>query len=324
MIDFLPILLYNIGMENFICEVSVMRTYLKSNFFSRGESVDLWYISETDCNEEEHMHEFLELIYTVSGKLTHRIDGKAYTAVPNTLLFVNPKQIHSIESSGNVEFVNILIKPDFISEYAVDEDSFYNIFRFFLSDRDEIFTTETQLVKFSGSEAHELKNLVNYMLAEKENLLPGWSVALNGYARILFAKLFRALRKTEKDEKTVFLDIMDYLINYIDQNYAEPLTLSSLATKCYFNPSYISRQFKKFSGKGFKEYLTEKRITEAGKFLTETDMSIEEIQERIGFTDKTKFYKEFSNYYDCTPGQYRKTREKSGSGTINRFPKEPE
>lgn len=286
-----------------------MRTYLKSNFFSKGENVDLWSVSETACTEEDHMHEFLELIYTISGNVMHKIDGKIYTAAPNTLLFINPKQIHSINSTEKSKFINILIKQDFISEYAVDGDTFYNIFRFFLSDPEEIFSTETQLVKFNGSEAHEIKNLVNYMLKEKENQLSGYSVALNGYARILFTKLFRALQENNAYEnypKTVFLDMMDYLINYIDQNYSEPITLSMLATKCYFNPSYISRQFKKFSGKGFKEYLTEKRITEAGKFLAETEMSIEEIQEKVGFSDKTRFFKEFSAYYDCTPGQYRK------------------
>lgn len=165
------------------------------------------------------------------------------------------------------------------------------------------------MVKFNGSEACEIRDLVNYMLTEKKNTLAGYSVVLNGYARILFAKLFRQLQKNGDDEnypKEIFLNMMDYLLNYINQNYSEPITLSLLATKCYFNPFYISREFKKFTGKGFKEYLTDKRITEAGKFLLETNLSIESIQEKVGFTDRTRFFKEFSNYYHCTPGQYRK------------------
>lgn len=292
-----------------------MRTYLKSSFFANGENVDIWSSSPTDYSEGEHIHDFLELVYTISGTSVHKVDGKIYTATPNTMLFINPRQIHSVSSKGKTEFVNIIIKQTFISEYAIDGDTFYDIFRFFLSDPEERISKENQMVKFKGGEAYEIKNLVNYMLTEKNNKLAGYSVALNGYARILFAKLFRQLQKNGSDEnypKEIFLDMMEYLLSYIDQNYSEPITLSLLATKCYFNPSYISREFKKFSGKGFKEYLTERRITEAGKFLLETNMSVEQIQERVGFTDKTRFFKEFFNFYHCTPGQYRKNNKKNG------------
>ena len=277
-----------------------MYEYLKQNFFLKDETVRLWPITEPDYTEENHIHDF------------HKIDEKTYIATPGSLLFINPRQIHSVTATGNTEFVNILIKHDFISEYAIDGDTFYNIFRFFLSSPEEKLNTDTQLVNFIDSEAYEVKNLINFMLAEATEQKPGYSISLNGYARILFTKLFRALQKDNPDEnypKTLFLNMMGYLINYIDKNYSEPITLSSLAAKCYFNPSYISREFKKFSGKGFKEYLTEKRITEAGKFLAETDMSTEEIQSAIGFSDKTRFYKEFSNYYNCTPGEYRKKKK---------------
>jgi YesN/AraC family two-component response regulator len=150
------------------------------------------------------------------------------------------------------------------------------------------------------------------MLAETQKKEPGYAITLNGYAMVIFTKLFRSLQKNNPDEnypKAFFLDMMQTLIDYIDTNYNEPITLSTLATKCYFNPSYISREFKKLSGKGFKEYITEKRISEAEKYLTQTDLSIEEIQVKIGFTNKTRFFKEFSKYYNCTPGEYRKKHQ---------------
>lgn len=296
-----------------------MYTYSKKNLFSKDETVNLWVINEADYCETDHIHDFLELVYTVSGTIIHKIDGKTYKATPNSLIFINPRQIHSITSSGDIEFVNILIKQEFISDYAVDGDTFYNIFRFFLSDPSEKISSESQIVKFKNKDAIETKNLINMMISEKNNALSGYSVALNGYARVLFTKLFRTLQKNNADEnypKVLFLDMMDYLMEYIDKNYSEPITLSLLATKCFFNPSYISREFKKFSGKGFKEYLTERRIVAAEKFLSETNLSIEEIQAQIGFTDKTRFFKEFFSYYNCTPGEYRKQHCKKTNNNI--------
>jgi len=288
-----------------------MYQYLKKSFFSKDETVNLWTISDPNYIDGNHIHEFLELVYTISGTVIHKIDEKEYTTTPGCLIFINPRQIHSVKALGNAKFVNILIKQDLISEYAIDGDTFYNIFRFFLSDSDEKLNTDTQLVKFKDNDAYEIKHLINFMITEKNELNPGYAISLNGYARILLTKLFRALQQNNPDEnypKDIFLNMMGYLIDYIDKNYSEPITLSSLAAKCYFNPSYISREFKKFSGKGFKEYLTEKRITEAAKFLVETDMSIEEILQKICFSDKTRFFKEFSNYYNCTPGEYRKNK----------------
>ena len=291
-----------------------MYQYLKKTFFSNDETVILWPISDYNYVHENHMHEFLEIVYTISGTVIHKIDEKEYTATPGCMIFINPGQIHSVRSIEDATFVNIIITQNFISEYAIDGDSFYNIFRFFLSGPNEKLNTDTQLVKFKDNEAYEVKHLINFMMNEKNELNSGYSISLNGYARILLTKLFRALQQNNPDEnypKDIFLNMMGYLMDYIDQNYSEPITLSSLAAKCYFNPSYISREFKKFCGKGFKEYLIEKRITEAAKFLVETDMSIDEILTEICFSGKTRFFKEFSNYYNCTPGEYRKTRKKN-------------
>ena len=134
---------------------------------------------------------------------------------------------------------------------------------------------------------------------------------LNGYTRVLLTKMFDVLNQKNLDSyypKSVFFEVFDSILDYIDKNYSEPISLSDLATRCYFSPSYISREFKKISGVGIKEYLIKKRITEAAKYLEQTDLPIEAIQAKVGFSDKTRFYKEFSKFYDCTPLEYRKNQ----------------
>lgn len=292
---------------------NIMYTYSKNTMFKKNESVNLWTINQPSYCENDHIHDFLELVYTISGTVHHNIDGKTYEATPNCLLFITPGQIHSIYSEGDIEFVNILIKQDFISEYAVDGDTFYNLFRFFLSDPDDKLSSESQIVRFKGSDAYEIKNIISFMLDSIQKKESCYQMLLNGYARVVLTKMFNALTKKTPDKnypKSLFFDMMDSILDYIDKNYSEPITLSTLATRCYFNPSYISREFKKISGKGFKEYLTERRITEASKFLTQTELSIEEIQQKVGFSDRTRFFKEFSYFYGCTPQEYKTAHKK--------------
>ena len=290
-----------------------MRLYSKKDYFKSDESVILWTLNQENCANSEHIHDFLELVYTISGTVNHKIDGQTYEATHSTLLFIAPGQIHSLYPQGDCEFVNILIKQDFISEYAVDVDTFYNLFRFFLSDPNDKLSADSQMVKFKGDDAYEIKNIINFMLSTKEKHEPGYSMILNGYTRVILTKMFNVLNEKNFDKnypKSVFFEVFDTILDYIDKNYSEPISLSTLATRCYFSPSYISKEFKKISGVGFKEYLIEKRITETAKYLIQTNLSIEEIQSKVGFTDKTRFFKEFSKLYGCTPLEYRKNNQK--------------
>ncbi len=286
--------------------------YKKNDLFKSNESVHMDSVKEPSDFNDEHIHDFLELVYTRFGTINHKVDGYTYKATPGTLLFISPGQIHSFRSENECDFVNILIKQDFISDYTVDNDSFYNIFRFFLTKPEDKLSVDSQMVKFKGDDAYEIKNIINFMLSASEKGKPGYATILNGYTHVVLTKLFDALNQKNPDAnypKSVFFEVFDSILDYIDKNYSEPISLSALATRCYFSPSYISREFKKISGVGIKEYLINKRITEAAKYLTQTDLSVESIQSKVGFSDKTRFYKEFSRFYNCTPLEYRKANE---------------
>ena len=59
-------------------------------------------------------------------------------------------------------------------------------------------------------------------------------------------------------------------------------------------------------GVSLSEYIKEKRMAEAGRLLKDTDLSNEEIMNRIGYTDKKQFYSNFKEVYGQTPSSYRK------------------
>ena len=100
-------------------------------------------------------------------------------------------------------------------------------------------------------------------------------------------------------------DVWRELSDYIDENLDMKLTLSHLASKCFYNPSYFSRVFKDKFGMTLTEYVSRKRVAYAGKLLLESDMSVDEISERAGFADRSGFYHTFSKYTGTTPSEYR-------------------
>ena len=73
-----------------------------------------------------------------------------------------------------------------------------------------------------------------------------------------------------------------------------------------FNPSYFSRTFKEETGKKFIEYLTDLRMQESQKLLSETDLPISRIAEMAGYRDDKYFSRAFKKYSGLKPKEYRK------------------
>lgn len=93
---------------------------------------------------------------------------------------------------------------------------------------------------------------------------------------------------------------------YIQQHYAENLSLEVLANYIHMNSFYFSTYFKKQTGKNFKDYLNQVRMQRAMELLITTDKKSYEIADSVGYTDYRSFTELFSRYYGQTPAAYRK------------------
>lgn len=96
------------------------------------------------------------------------------------------------------------------------------------------------------------------------------------------------------------------IIGYIQSHYAENLSLSGLAERFGLSPNYFSTLFKKKTGCNFIHYLTSVRMTEGKRLLLETDLTIREIGERIGYFSASFFIRAFKKSEGFTPSEYRK------------------
>ena len=93
---------------------------------------------------------------------------------------------------------------------------------------------------------------------------------------------------------------------YIDQHYAEQITLDSLAAKFYINKYYLSKSFKRQFGQNISAYLQSVRITKAKQLIRFTDKTLDEIGEAVGITPARYFSEVFRAVEGLTPTQYRK------------------
>lgn len=152
--------------------------------------------------------------------------------------------------------------------------------------------------KFSKDEIEEWKAKVNECL-HNSCRMEQMSNDLRQFLEQVFARL------KEKQESISRKPIREAR-EYIARHFKEDIDLEQVSCIVGFNSSYFSRLFKKETGKNFVEYLTELRMLEAQQLLSETDKSIAEIAEEVGYTDDKYFSRAFKKYSGLKPKDYRK------------------
>ena len=95
-------------------------------------------------------------------------------------------------------------------------------------------------------------------------------------------------------------------LQYIQQNYNQEITLTAAASFSSVSPAYLSACFSKKCGMTFVEYLHAYRSEIAARYLVETDLTLEEIADRVGFGDSSYLNRCFKKRYQQSPGQYRR------------------
>jgi two-component system response regulator YesN len=100
--------------------------------------------------------------------------------------------------------------------------------------------------------------------------------------------------------------MMDELIAYLENHYSEEITLDTAAERLFMHPMYVSKWFKKETGKNFVDYLTEIRIAKAKLFLSDFSLKIYAVSDLVGYSDPKYFSKIFKQAVGVTPKEYRK------------------
>lgn len=282
-----------------------------SEYIHQDENINIFKYAAT-AQEQTHTHEFIEIVYCLSGSGRHCINGSFYEVEKGDLLFINFGQTHSFQASGIMEIVNCLISPRFIDQELIHSENALEILA--LSTFHDFGSRVEKLVpiiRFKGKELLEVETLIERMINEFHEKQINYKTALKGYLLVLLTKIFREMQKTGLGHVIQQVNkITPVILEYIEKNCFEKISLKELAQKCFYNPSYFSRIFKDCYGKSLTDFIHEKRVTEALRLMSETSLTIEAIIHQVGYSDRKQFYKIFRQHTGMTPSQARSTLKK--------------
>jgi AraC-like DNA-binding protein len=100
--------------------------------------------------------------------------------------------------------------------------------------------------------------------------------------------------------------LLSRLHDYLQAHYAEKLPVSAVASLANMCESRFMRYFKRVTGETFVAHLTRLRIERAAQLLKETDLSIAQVANAVGFSDQSHFDRVFRRHFQVTPREARR------------------
>lgn len=255
------------------------------------QSIQAETIDSTD-NIIIYSEDELILLYMNKGAATFYSDDMQGDFKKRDLLIINPNNQVEISPIRKIDWVKIKLSGIlFTSSLEINSSQ-------------DIFITEdiNQMMKY----------YLELALIEESSRFRGSEIILK---KLLESVMVHILRNNELSIKDAGVQVkhdeIDQIQEYIRENYGQKITLDQLSDYVGINKYYLIRLFKQKTGLSPIDYLIHVRLSEAEKLLAQTNITISNISDEVGFHSPSHFSKTFKESNHCTPSAYRKKFKES-------------
>lgn len=252
-----------------------------------------------------HWHNEVELIVIKQGTGKISLDLHTFIVNAGDIILVLPGHLHSIEQYEHerMEYENILFMPSLLSGKENDLCD-HNYLTPLFEGRTGIATFLTPKLSYYEQLAQQIHSIDE--LCSHPPM--GYQLMIKSYLYAFFFTLLSHQTKTDfiPAQKTKSLEKLKQIIKYIEEHYAESITIEEMAQLSYYSTSHFMKFFKLNMHTSFTSYLNNYRLTIAARLLTTTHNTILEIATQTGFENLSYFNRLFRKKYGTSPSQYRK------------------
>jgi AraC-like DNA-binding protein len=272
-------------------------------YVNRDDFLYIEYMRRTGTHvmPANHYHDYYEIYVLLSGERDYFIVDRTYRVKPGDIVFIGKHELHKTMQAGAPAHERLLLHFDDRLPFRLSPSSTDWLLAPFRSDN-RVLRLPDEAVTSA---------LTERMLKELRDKAPGYEIALRSAVGDLLLEAGRHALRLQRTEPVPFRHAspmhgkVSEIVRYINESYAEPLSLTALAERFYVSPYHLSRTFKEATGFTFTDYINLTRIKEAQRLLRETDLSITEVAAASGFGNFSHFGKTFKKITRVTPRAYR-------------------
>jgi AraC family transcriptional regulator len=237
----------------------------------------------------------IQLVQTINGQ-THE---HCLTAGNVTLIPAGLSSEWIWKRSRTIDILHLYLKPAFLRQVAEATDR----------NPDQL-----EMVNRLGVDDPQIHHIGLALKAELEAGCPSGSLYAESLATAIAIRLLQTYSTanqtrsphpqrglTERELRTV--------IDYIDAHLADQLTLAALATQVRLSPCHFAYRFKQAAGLTPHQVVIQRRIDRAKQLLRNSELSLSDIADRVGFADQSHFSRHFKRCTGLTPKVFLANRK---------------
>lgn len=295
----------------------------REDFFRPNEEIYIHMSNERpDYVGVLHKHEFIEMVYILSGSAVHQIGDQKSRVKRGDLFIINMDTVHAFFADSDTQepFVayDLMFTPQFFDQSIIGNhalEALNSSFMFY-----SLFGGKQDFHPYfsvSGSSYTMFGELFNKIYLEHRGQEKGYLEIIRAYLLQLIITIFRMEDSSSKHTgSSRNRQAVDYILNYIQENYARPISIQELADRVYLSRDYLGRFFREVTGYTIGAMIQKVRIEHVCHLLSSTDRTISDIASACGFEDMKFFYTVFKKHMGILPGDYRTHTRSHTNGTI--------
>lgn len=258
---------------------------------------------------QTHYHDYYQVCYVTQGRILHYREREAVALKKGDAFVIPPGFPHSMHfETADAQVLSLVFRDSLFHEGF----KLSNIAGF-LGDlqRDMVRSQLYMRITLNQRQGENVQRLLEMLIAEQaaENM-PGLCAAPSLISSVLYmlAQGYYGARAKDMEAKQPrsYADTMQNCADYIDRNYAQKLSLDSLARRFGVSRSAFCTAFRQYTGLSPRQYIARRRIQEAQiRIRSGQEDALSRIAQSVGYEDDSTFYRNFLQVTGMSPARYR-------------------